>query len=365
MILDNSHHAIEGSAGNEAGDAFSDCDTGHIKRVASLHNTSTTSELTSKPQSVPFTPTQAQPHTLPQSFKPLQDQINQQVVDITQRTSAESAIAKASDSVNNGWTDEDTAELEKELELALGEQQVESLSAGTSTSPSPHSVEVPQDEIQSRERETIHSILDELRDVTRHGSPAQDLECRETQVVVEEGAIAVQRQEELAAQKEELRQPAMRDQQDLIEINNVDYPEDKEATDALPAAQPKIPEIDECRFRLRGVRARQLVGRQTKTTQYRVVWGEHPHRSDSWFNEDEVQISMACEPYSQDMALQLDICRVRKMRSSLQKGGKNFEYMIDALDLKDPWIAEDRLRISLSPVLVAKLKGIPPKISSF
>lgn len=102
MILDNSHHSVEGSVGNEVGDAFSDCDIGHIKRVASLHNIFTISKLTFKPQSVPLTLTRAQPHTLPQSFISLQDQINQQVVDITQRTLAESAIAKASDSVNDG-----------------------------------------------------------------------------------------------------------------------------------------------------------------------------------------------------------------------------------------------------------------------
>jgi len=91
--------------------------------------------------------------------------------------------------------------------------------------------------------------------------------------------------------------------------------------------------------------------------EHRVVWGKHPERSDSWFNEDEVQISMACKPYSHDLALQMDICRIRKMRSSLQKGRKNFEYVIDALDLNNPWIAEDQLRISLSSVLAAKLKG--------
>ena len=39
------------------------------------------------------------------------------------------------------------AELEKELGLALGEQQVESSLAGTSTSPSPRSAEAPQGEI--------------------------------------------------------------------------------------------------------------------------------------------------------------------------------------------------------------------------
>jgi hypothetical protein len=61
------------------------------------------------------------------------------------------------------------------------------------------------------------------------------------------------------------------DQQDLVEVVNADDPKDKEATEALPAAQPKIPKIDEHRFQLRGVRARQLARRQTKTTQYRAV----------------------------------------------------------------------------------------------
>jgi hypothetical protein len=50
-----------------------------------------------------------------------------------------------------------------------------------------------------------------------------------------------------------------------------DDAEDKEVTEALPAWQPKILQIDEHRFRLRGVRAWQLAGRETKTTQCRVV----------------------------------------------------------------------------------------------
>lgn len=83
----------------------------------------------------------------------------------------------------------------------------------------------------------------------------------------------MQQQEELAAQKEELGCPAVGNQQDQVEVVYADDPEDKEATKALPAAQPKIPEIDGHRFRLRGVRARQLLRRQTKTTQHRVVWG--------------------------------------------------------------------------------------------
>jgi hypothetical protein len=270
-------------------------------------------------------------------------------------------LPKPSDSSDDGWTDESMAELEKELGLALEEEQVKSPFAGAPTS-SPRSVEAPQDKIQSRERsETTGSILEELRDASRRGSPAQDLEWweqRETQVVVEGGAVAMQQQEELAVQKEELRQPAVGDQQDLVEVNDVDDPEDKEATEALPAAQPKSPEMDERRFRLRGVRARQLAGRHTRTTQYRVVWGKYPNRSDSWFNEDDVQISMPCEPDSQDLALQVDIFRVCGMRSSLRKGRKVFEYLVDAFGLDArTWITEDQLRISLSPILVAELKG--------
>ena len=46
------------------------------------------------------------------------------------------------------------------------------------------------------------------------------------------------------------------------------------------------------------------------------------------------------------------------MRSSLHKGRKVFEYLVDAFGLNDrPWITEDQLRISLSPMLVAKPKG--------
>jgi hypothetical protein len=53
----------------------------------------------------------------------------------------------------------------------------------------------------------------------------------------------------------------------------------------------------------------------------------------------------------------MDIFRVHEMRSSLHKGRKVSEYLVDALGLNDPWITEDQLRISLSPMLVAKLKG--------
>ena len=114
----------------------------------------------------------------------------------------------------------------------------------------------------------------ELRDASRRGTPAQDLEFweqRETDVLMERGAVAMQQQEELAAQKEELGQSAVGDQQDLVEVVDADDPEDKKATEALPTAQLKIPVIDQHRFRLRRVRARQLARRQTKTTQHRVV----------------------------------------------------------------------------------------------
>jgi hypothetical protein len=69
---------------------------------------------------------------------------------------------------------------------------------------------------------------------------------------------------------------------------------------------------------------------------------------------------MPCEPYSQDLALSTDtdIFRVCKMRSSLYKGRKVFECLVDASGLDNStWITEDQLRISLSPILVAELKG--------
>jgi hypothetical protein len=150
------------------------------------------------------------------------------------------------------------------------------------------------------------------------------------------------------------------DQQDLVEVVDADGPKDKEATEALPPTQPEIPEIDEHRFRLRGIRTQPLAGRQTRTTQYRVVWGEHPNKSDSWVNEEDMWISMLrppCERSSRDLVLQeeRDIVRVRRMRyDRCSKGKKIFEYLVNK---SRTWIAEDQLRISLSPMLVAELKG--------
>jgi hypothetical protein len=52
----------------------------------------------------------------------------------------------------------------------------------------------------------------------------------------------MQQQEELAAQKEELGQSVVGDQQeDLVEVVDADDPEVKKATEALPAAQLKMP----------------------------------------------------------------------------------------------------------------------------
>jgi hypothetical protein len=139
--------------------------------------------------------------------------------------------------------------------------------------------------------------------------------------VGEAGGVEMQ-QEELVGQEEELVRPAVGEQQGLVEVDDADDFEDKEATDAL--------EIDKYRFRLRGIRARQLAGRMTKITQYRVVWGEHLNRCDSWVNEDDVRMLMLpppCERSPEDLALQVEteVVRVHQMRDGrLHKGRKGF-----------------------------------------
>jgi hypothetical protein len=62
----------------------------------------------------------------------------------------------------------------------------------------------------------------------------------------------MRRREELIVRKEELGRPAMGDQQDLVEVDDVDDPKDKEPTEALLATQLEIP--DEHHFRLREIR---------------------------------------------------------------------------------------------------------------
>ncbi|KAF4631381.1 hypothetical protein G7Y89_g6756 [Cudoniella acicularis] len=173
-------------------------------------------------------------------------------------------LPKSSDSGDDGWTDENMAELEKELGLVLG------VIIGPYTYlPKSSSAEAPQDEIQSRKRnETTGSRP--LRDACR---------CA-TQL-----------------------------------------------------------EVDHRHFRLRGIRTQQLAARLTKTTQYRVVWGEHLNRSDSWVNKDDVE---------------RDVVRVHRMRSSQLRKGRKVSSTIDELST---WITEDQLRISLSPALLAELKA--------
>jgi hypothetical protein len=47
----------------------------------------------------------------------------------------------------------------------------------------------------------------------------------------------------------------------------------------LPAMQL---EIVKCDLRLRGIRIRQLAACNTKTVQYRLIWGEYPNRYHTW-----------------------------------------------------------------------------------
>jgi hypothetical protein len=188
----------EAGAGGQTEGASGEVDIRRIELDANLHNTFATSELalaptesidasgpwydveegryieepapglgSSEPHSVPSAAAQAQPQTLPQSSKPLQDQTNEQgVSNITRSRLVESALRslpKLPDSGDDGWTDESMAELAKELGLALEEEQGESPLAGTPTSPSPRSAEAPRDETQSRERsETTGSRPEEL-----------------------------------------------------------------------------------------------------------------------------------------------------------------------------------------------------------
>lgn len=141
-------------------------------------------------------------------------------------------------------------------------------------------------------------------------------EHRGEELLGEAARVEMQQQEEIAGQKEEPRQPALGDQQKLAEIVDTDVPMDKKANEALPATQL---ENNYHHFRLRGIRTQQLPERQTKTTQYRVVWGDHPNRSGSWVNENDVQISMPrqpCEQSSRDLVPQVerDVVRVHHMR---------------------------------------------------
>ncbi len=75
------------------------------------------------------------------------------------------------------------------------------------------------------------------------------------ELVGDAGGVGMWQHEEIAGQKEELRRPALGDQQNLAEVDDMDVPMDKEATDALPTTQT---EVDKHHFRLRGIRTQQL-----------------------------------------------------------------------------------------------------------
>ena len=127
--------------------------------------------------------------------------------------------------------------------------------AGAPTSSSPRSVEAPPDEIQTRERsETTGSRPEVQRDTSRRGTPAQDLEWwekRETRAVVETlgrrelgveevvgeaGGVEMQLHEEPVGQKEELRPPALGDQQNLAEVDNTDEEQVKSPFASAPTS---------------------------------------------------------------------------------------------------------------------------------
>jgi hypothetical protein len=313
---------------------------------------------------------QDQAQILLQSCTPLQDQINQQDTDVvTQSVSLEPApfsLFRPSNNGDDGGTNDGMAELEEELGWTL-EEQVKSTSASAPTPSNPRSVEALPDEIQTRRHsETTGSRQEEPQEVSQHGigQGFEEGEQWKAKVVGEGKGVSKQQQERLAAQEEEPGLLGVDDQQDLVEVVIADDSEDKEAFEALPVAQPKNPEIDEHCFRLRGIRARHLAGRHTKTTQYRVRWGRYPNRSDSWLNRDDVRISMPrppCKLYSQNPATlqaEMDISRVYNLRSIWCEGRKTLEYLVEAFGLDArTWITEDQLRVSLSPTLAAELRG--------
>lgn len=335
MIVDDDE-SDDAGVRDKAEGASGDVDIGRVRQDASPHNTLTTSELacesaesidTSGPwwdvedrcwicepdlrlascEQQPFAPTQDEPKILPQPPSPPQDPINQQDINTLNHTMSLEAtprsLPKPSGDGDDEWTQDSMAGLEKEGVLVLVEQ-VESSSRSVPNSPHP-----PR---------------------------------------------SVEALKELAGQLEEFVRPAVGEHQDLAEVDDADDPENKEATETLPATQL---EINEHRFRLRGIRDQKLAGR--KTTQYRVVWGEHPNRSESWVDEDDVRISILQLPSErsfQDLALQTerDTIRVRRMRcSEHSQGRKVFEYFVNK---PSTWITEGQLRISPSPKLLAKLE---------
>ena len=177
MILDDDgpeEESTEDEADNDAGDI----ETGHTELDASPQSTLKTSERASRPKSTDISgpwydveeeryvdwpapkfgprtprdmscsPAPDQTKTLPALSIPPQDQINEQrVCDITpssfEEFGAHSSNQNPNDS-NNGWTEDQEAELENELTLALVEQG-NPLSTSAPSSPRPCLADAPQD----------------------------------------------------------------------------------------------------------------------------------------------------------------------------------------------------------------------------
>ena len=294
-----------------------------------------------KQQNEPSTPVQIQPQVHPQFSKPVRDQVSPQGVDeMTESTLVEpalSSLTKSSNSGDDGWTDKSSAELEAELDLAWREQQRESISANTTASQNLPLPEAPQNRVQSRKQcENTDDTTEELQNASRCVTPALTLWEKESHVA---------------------KAPVVH-QQDLAKIVDADDPDNEEATEILPAAQPKAFETVEYCLRLLRIRTLPVAGCQTETIQYHVEWGKHPNTSDAWFNKDDVRISRRFQPYSRDLGPVADNFQVYGIHTHLRKGRKVFEYLIDMSGLESRiWTNEDQLRISLNAVFVAESKG--------
>jgi hypothetical protein len=245
MILDNDEPEEE-TTEDEADNGTSNIETGHTKLDASPQSTLKSSERASRPKStdisgpwydveeeryvdwpapklgprtprdVSCSPALDQTKTLPALFIPPQDQINEQhACDITlssfEEFRAHSSKQNPNDS-NNGWTKDQEAELENELMLALVEQGNPS-STSAPSSPRPRLADAPQVNAMTQEcTETTSSRPEQQREASRLGTPAQGwkqqesqaigetLACwepREDELVVGEGGLEMQQQEEV------------------------------------------------------------------------------------------------------------------------------------------------------------------------
>jgi hypothetical protein len=182
-------------------------------------------------------------------------------------------------------------------------------------------------------------------------------------VMVEGGGVAIRQQEELAGQNNELGRPALGDQQNLVEVERHGRSYGQGSHRGFASNTARDPRDRRAPFSTAWDTSSAASWTPDKDNPVPSRIGGNPNRSDSWFSEDDVRMPMPwppCKLYSQNLALQaeMDIFRVREMRSRPRKGRKVFEYLVDAFGLDArTWITEDQLRISPSPMLVAKLKG--------